>query len=49
MRAKWLMGPLSLVMLSIGACAQQPSTSVPQDGKRDGGVAPEVPGLYRQQ
>ena len=45
MRAKWLMGLLALVMLSIGACARQPSTSVPQDAKRDGGVAPDVPGL----
>ena len=45
MRAKWLMGLLALVMLSIGACARQPSTSVPQDVKRDGGVAPDVPGL----
>ena len=45
MRAKWLMGLLTLVMLSIGACAQQSQTSVPQDAKRDGGVAPDVPGL----
>src|SRR4029453_2296882 len=45
MREKWLMGLLALVMLSIGACARQPSTSVPQDAKRDGGVAPDVPGL----
>jgi hypothetical protein len=45
MRAKWLMGLLVLVMLSIGACAGQPSTPAPPEGRRDGGVAPDVPGL----
>jgi hypothetical protein len=47
MSTTWLKGLLALVMLSAGACAQQSATSIPPDAKRDGGTAPDVPGLSR--